>query len=386
MLYGGYMDFSISETQEMICREARKFLEKECPNSLVREMEEDEKGYSPELWRKMGELGWMAVPFPEEYGGLGADFLGLVLLIEEMGRVCLPSPLIPSVIMGGMTLLTLGSDVQKSDFLPTLASGETIYTLALLESDDSYDPSGIHCRAELKGNEYLLKGTKLFVPDAHVADRILVAVRTGPESGGDSGINIFLIDARDKGVQVRPLKTFSGDKSCVVAFDIRIPKSAIIGEGGNAWVGLKKIIEMAAIAKCAEMSGGAQRILEMTLTYAKDRTQFGRPIGSFQAIQHHCANMAMEVEAAKVNTYHAAWLLSEGLPSTTIVSAAKAFVGEAFRRVGLLGHQIHGAIGFTKELDLELYIRRCKAAEVAFGNGNFHKKCLADEIVKGVYS
>ena len=376
------MDFSISETQEMICREARKFLEKECPSRLIRELEEDEKGYSTELWQKMGELGWMAMPFPEEYGGIEADFLSLVLLNEEMGRVCLPSPLIPSVILGGMTLLALGSDVQKSDLLPTIATGETIYTLALLESNDNYSPSGVHCHAELKGNEYLLEGTKLFVPDAHVADRILVAVRTGPESTVDSGITLLLLDSKEEGVRVRPLKTFAGDKPCVVEFDIRVQQSAVIGEVGKAWAGLKKILEMAAIAKCAEMSGGGQRILEMTLSYAKERTQFGRPIGSFQAIQHHCADMAMDVEAARVNTYHAAWLLSKGLPSTKIVSAAKVFVGEAFRRIGLLGHQVHGAIGFTKELGLELYIRKCKTAEVAFGNGNFHKKCLADEIVR----
>jgi alkylation response protein AidB-like acyl-CoA dehydrogenase len=368
------MNFSISETQAMICREARKFLEKECPSHLVRELEEDEKGYSPELWRKMGELGWPAMPFPEEYGGIGADFLTLILLIEEMGRVCLDSPLIPSVILGGMTLLELGSDVQKSNLLPALANGETVYTLALLESDDNYGPSGVQCHAELKENEYILKGTKLFVPDAHVADRILVAVRTGPESRANSDIRLLLLDSKDKGIRVRPLKTFAGDKPCVVEFDSRVPQSAMIGEGGNAWAGIKKIIEMAPIAKC----------LEMTLTYVKERIQFGRPIGTFQAIQHHCANMAMDVEAAKVNTYYAAWLLNEGLPATKSVSAAKAFVGEAFRRVGLLSHQIHGAIGFTKEMDLELYIRRCMTTNVAFGNGDFHKKCLGEEIVKSI--
>ena len=378
------MDFSISETQEMICREARKFLEKECTGRLIRDLEEDEKGYSPELWRKMGELGWVAMPFPEEYGGIGSDFLTLILLIEETGRVCLPSPLIPSVILGGMSVLALGSAAQKSDLLPTLANGETIYTLALLESDDNYKPSGVHCHAELNGNEYHLKGTKLFVPDAHVADRILVAAKTEPKGSGSSGMTLLLLDSKDKGVRVRPLKTFAGDKPCAVELDIRVPQSAVIGEDGNVWAGLKKILEMAAIAKCAEMSGGSQRILEMTLNYVKERIQFGRPIGAFQAIQHHCANMAMDVEAAKVNTYHAAWLLSEGLPATKNVSTAKAFVGEAFRRVGLIGHQIHGAIGFTKELDLELYIRRCMTANVAFGNSDFHKKSLAEEIVKSL--
>jgi alkylation response protein AidB-like acyl-CoA dehydrogenase len=283
-----------------------------------------------------------------------------------------------------MTVLALGSDVRKSELLPAIASGETICTLALLESNDDYGPSGIQCRAELNGNEYRLKGTKIFVPDAHVADRIFVAARTQTEGNDAACITLFLLDSKDRGVRVRPLKTFAGDKPCVVELDVRVPQSAVIGEHGNASAGLQNTLEMAAIAKCAEMSGGAQRILEMTTTYAMERTQFGRPIGSFQAIQHHCANMAMYVEAARANTYHAAWLLNEGLPATKNVAAAKAFVGETFRRVGLLGHQIHGAIGFTKELDLELYIRRCKAAEVAFGNGNFHKKILADEIVKGI--
>jgi alkylation response protein AidB-like acyl-CoA dehydrogenase len=283
-----------------------------------------------------------------------------------------------------MTLLTLGSDAQKSDFVPTIASGEKIFTLALLESDDDYGPSGVQCHAKQIGNEYFLKGKKLFVPDAHVADRIIVTARTGGKDNGNSGITLFLIDAKEEGVRVRPLKTFAGDKPCVVELDTRVPQSAVIGESGSDWPGLRKTLEMAAIAKCAEMSGGAQRVLEMTTTYAMERTQFGRPIGSFQAIQHQCANMAMDVEAAKVNTYHAAWLLNGGHPATKFVSAAKAFVGDACRRVGLLGHQIHGAIGFTKELDLELYIRRCKAAEIAFGTGDFHKKILADEIVKGV--
>ncbi|MBW1799570.1 MAG: acyl-CoA/acyl-ACP dehydrogenase [Deltaproteobacteria bacterium] len=375
------MNFSLSETQVMMRSEARKFLEKDCPVRLVRELEGDEKGYSPELWRKMGELGWMALPFPEVHGGLGGSFLDLVLLIEETGRVCLPSPLIPSVILGGMTLLNMGSDLQKSKSLPAIITGETICTLALLESNDNYGPSGVQCHAVPSGNGYLLKGTKRFVPDAHVADQILVAARTLPESDGDSGITLLILDANDEGIQVRPLKTFAGDKPCVVAFDIRVPQSALIGENGKAWACLEKTLEMAAVAKCAEMVGGARRILEMSLAYARERTQFGRPIGSFQAIQHHCANMAMDVEAAGVNTYHAAWLISEGLPATKNVSAAKAFVGEAFRRVGLLGHQIHGAIGFTRELDLELFIRRIKAGEASFGNADFHRQIIAQSIV-----
>lgn len=374
------MDFSLSEVQRMLRREARSFLERECPSQLVREMEQDERGHSPELWHRIANLGWMALPFPEKYGGAGGSFMDLVILVEEMGRVCFPSPFIPSVILGGLTILDLGSEDQKEESLPGIASGDIISTLALLESNDSYEPTGIACRASFDGNEYHLQGTKLFVPDAHIADFLLVAARTEGGSKGEQGITLFIVDAKNQDISHTLLKTIAGDKQFEVNLDVKVPPGSALGRAGDAWHGLKKTLERAAVAKCAEMIGGAQRVLEMTLDYAKERKQFGHPIGSFQAIQHYCANMAMDVEASRLNTYHAAWLISEGLPASRHVAAAKAWTGEAYRGIVASSHQIHGAIAFTKELDLELYIRRAKAAEVAFGDADFHRQIIAQEL------
>lgn len=374
------MDFSLSEVQKMLRGEARSFLEKECSSQLVREMEKDERGYSPRLWRQIAELGWMAVPFPEKYGGVDGSFIDLVILIEEMGRACFPSPFIPTVVFGGLAILELGSEDQKEKLLPGIAAGDTICTLALLEASNSYDPAAITCQASKDGNGYYLKGTKLFVPDAHIADLLLVAARTQAEQG----IALFIVDAKSKGINHDSLKIISGEKQFEVNLDVKVPEDSVLGYTLDADKLLRKISERAAVVKCAEMVGGAQRILEMTLSYVKERSQFGHPIGSFQAIQHHCANIAVDVETSRLNTYHAAWLLSEGLSASKHVSVAKAWVSEAYRRITSLSHQIHGAIGFTKELDLELYVRRAKSAEVAFGDANFHRKIIARALVSDI--
>ena len=380
------MDFSLSEAQELLKRTARDFLEKECPKQLVREMEEDETGYPAQLWHNMAELGWMALPFPEKYGGGGGSFADLVILLEEMGRACLPSPFIPTVVLGGLTILDMGSEEQKKKFLPHIAKGDMVCTLALLEPSDSYDPADISCRAIADEDGYLVNGTKLFVPDAHITDYLVVAARTRNSSRAEQGVTLFLVDTRSPGIDYTLLKTIAGDKQFEVNFDsVKVPRESVIGEVGWAWKGAERILERAAVAKCAEMVGGAQRVLEMTVSYAKERIQFGRPIGSFQAIQHYCANMATDVDASRFNTYKAAWMIDEGLPCSKEVAIAKAWCSEAYRRVIALSHQIHGAIGWTKDLDLELYTRRAKAAEIAFGDADFHREVIARELGLGVH-
>jgi alkylation response protein AidB-like acyl-CoA dehydrogenase len=372
------VDFSLSEEQEMIRSTARKFLEKECPSKLVREMEEDGKGYSVDLWHKMAELGWMALPLSGKYGGYGCSFLDLAILLEEMGRACLPSPFIPTVVLGGLTILDMGSEEQKSKFLPGISKGDTILTLALLEPSDSYEPSAILCQAIAHENGYLITGNKLFVSDAQIADYFMVATITTNSIKAEHGITLFLVDANSPGISYTPLKTMAGDKQCEVNFDnVKVPHESVLGEVGGAWKGIKRMLERASIAKCAEMVGGAQQVLEMTVDYAKQRVQFGRPIGSFQAIHHYCANMATDVDASRFNTYHAAWMIDEGLPCSNEIAIAKAWVSEAYYRITMLSHQIYGAIAWTKDLDLELYIRRAKAAEVAFGNADFHREVIA---------
>lgn len=375
------MDFSLTEEQEIMVRMARRFLEKECPSGVVRDIEQGDVGYSADLWRKAAGLGWMAIPFPEAYGGLDGSFMDTILLIEEMGRACFPSPYISSVVLGGLTILEMGNEAQKQELLPAIASGESILTFALLESSDTYDPASIACKASMEAVGFRLHGTKWFVPDVHVADVMLVAVRTEEQAGQNSNLALFVLRPKKEKIKYYPLKTVSGDRLFKVDLGIEVQRERMLGSPENGMQGLQRALERAAVAKCAEMVGGAQRVLEMTLGYAKEREQFGRPIGSYQAIQHYCANMAIDVEASRLNTYHAAWLISEGLPGSRHAAVAKAVSSEAYRRVVALSHQIHGAIGFTKELDLELYIRRAKAGEVMFGDADFHKRTLSRQLV-----
>jgi alkylation response protein AidB-like acyl-CoA dehydrogenase len=378
------MDFSLSEMQKMLRSEARGFFEKECPSKLVREMEEDARGYPDDLWKKMVDSGWTALPFPDEYGGVGGEFLDLVVLIEEMGRACCPSPFISTVVLGGYILLELGSEKQKKELLPEIASGNSICTFALLETSDSYDIDKVACSAVFEKDSYSIKGTKLFVPYAHVADHIFVVAKVkGAED--DNKVGVFIVDTKTSGLKSTLLETIDGSKLFEVELDVKVPADCLVGDLDQVNSGLASVLEKATIAKCAEMVGGAQRVLEMTVDYAKERKQFGRPIGSNQAIQHHCANMAIDVEASKLNTYHAAWMLNGGLPASKHVAVAKAWTSEAYRRVVVLGHQIHGAIGFTKEMDVELYVRRAKTAELAFGAYDFHRDRLADDLVSSIH-
>ncbi len=333
------MDLGFDESQQMLKTLAREFLEQECPTTLVRAMEEDERGYTPELWSKIAELGWLGLTVPEQYGGMGLSYFDLVLILEEMGRAMLPGPFFSTVVLGAMTLMEAGSDAQKDEYLPKVANGETILTLALTEPTATYEPAGVNTTAKADGSDYVINGTKLFVPDAQVADAIVVVARTTESGDASQGITLFLVDANNPGITITPLKTISGDKQAEVELkDVRVPASAVIGQVDQGWDTISRILDLAAVGKCAEMLGGADRVLEMTTDYVKERVQFGRPIGSFQAVQHHCANMATDVEGCRYVAYQAAWRISERLPAVREVAIAKAWVSDAYRRVCALGH------------------------------------------------
>lgn len=369
------MDFGLSEGQRMLKQTARAFLTAECPSSLVKEMARDDRGYTTELWRKMAELGWMGLVLPEEYGGTGGSFLDLAVLLEEMGRACLPGPFFSTVVLGGMIILELGNEKQKQELLPMIVKGELIITLALTEPGSSYGTSEMTVKANADGDNYVISGTKLFVPDAHIADYIICAAKTA------EGATLFLVDSSSPGINYSLLKTISGDKQCEVVFNkVKVPQENIIGDLGQGWIQLQSILRRAAIAICAEMVGGAQQVLEMTVDYVKQRVQFGQPIGAFQAVQHHCANIATDVDTSKFITYQAAWRLSEGLPCNREAAMAKAWVSDACRRVTLLGHQCIGGIGFMEDHDLPLYSKRAKVAEIAFGDADFHREVVAQEL------
>jgi alkylation response protein AidB-like acyl-CoA dehydrogenase len=372
------MKLNLTEEQEMLRKTARDFLTDKCTKKFVKEMEESETGYSVELWREMAELGWMGLVFPGEYGGGDMTFLDLSVLLEEMGRACLPGPFFSQIVLAGLPILDIGSEEQKRGYLPSLIRGEKIFTLALSEPGyHSYDASAVDIEAIPHGDNYVISGTKLFVPDAHIADYLLCVARTE----GKDGISVFLVDAESPGIRYAVLNTIARDKLCEVVLDqTPVAKASILGRPNQEWTALQKVIERAAVGKCCEMVGNIQRVLEMTVDYARERKQFGRPIGSFQVIQHYCADMATDVDAARFSTYQAAWMLSEELPCTKQVAIAKAWLGQASQRIFALAHQIHGAIGATIEHDLHYYTRRAKAAELAFGDTNFYQEVVAREM------
>jgi alkylation response protein AidB-like acyl-CoA dehydrogenase len=376
------MDFGFSEEQEMLRSSARDFLAKEAPMTYVRKMMEDEVGFTGDLWKKMADLGWMGLILPEDYGGSGLDFVDLVVVLEEMGRVVLPGPFFSTVVLGGVALLEGGSDALKQALLPKLATGDLKVTLAQLEPSGRWDADGIQLAAKANGGGFVLSGSKLFVPDAHVADQMVVAART-PGSKGADGISLFLVDARAPGITTTQLKTMDQTRRLgeVVLKDVRVPADRVLGTVGGGWALLDRVVDRGKVGLCAEMCGGAQRVLEMSVDYAKVREQFGKPIGSFQAIQHKCANMLVEVESSKSVTYYAAWAVANDVAEAPLAAAmAKAYCSDAYRHVSGEGIQIHGGIGFTWEHDMHIYFKRAKSSEVTFGDATWNRELVAQHI------
>ena len=370
------MDFNLSEEQEILKRTARDFLSDNCPISLVREMEEDEKGYSPKLWQEIAELGWLGLIFPEKYSGGEGDFLDLAVLLEEMGRSLVPGPFL-STILGGLLILEASSEEQKQILIPNLVHGQAIFSLALSEFETEFNPVYIATKAVLEGNHYAIAGTKLFVPDAHVADYIVCVARTA-DTNTSKGLTLFLVDRKNPRLECNLLKTIAGDKQCEVIFDkAEIPHENILGEINKGWSYIERILPKAAVAKSMEMLGGAQRVLEMTTEYAKTRVQFDQLIGGFQAIQHHCANMLIDINGARYLAYRTAWMISEGIPCVKECYMTKAWVNNAYYHVVRLGTQVHGGIGVMKDHDMQLYFRHAKAAEASLGAPDFCREKVA---------
>jgi alkylation response protein AidB-like acyl-CoA dehydrogenase len=378
------MDFGFSDEQDMLRQIARDFLAENCPMTVVREMMEDERGYSPELWNKMAELGWLGLAFPEAYGGQELGFVDLTVILEEMGATLLPSPFLSSVVLAGQTLLIGGSEDQKQTYLPKIADGSLIATLALTEPSGRFDAEGV---AEVKAapvdGGFEISGTKLFIPDAHISDVMIVAARTKDAGDKSFGVTLFLVDSKAPGVSTTLLKTMDQTrKQCEVVFDhVQVTRDQIIGQVDMGWPVLHKVLNLASAALCAEMVGGAQRVLDISVAYAKERVQFGRPIGSFQAIKHKCSEMMLQVESAKSAAYYAAWAVDEDVPAAPLaVSMAKAYCSDAYRYTAGEGIQIHGGIGFTWEHDMHLYFKRAKYAEFTFGDATYHRELVAQEI------
>jgi alkylation response protein AidB-like acyl-CoA dehydrogenase len=376
------MDFGFSEEQEMLRQSARQFLESECAMTYVRKMMEDDTGYSEAQWKKMAELGWMGLILPEAHGGSGLNMVDLVVVLEEMGRVVMPGPFYATVILGGLAVDLGGNDAQKKKYLPGIAAGTLRATLAQVEESGRWDAEGIELPAKKDGAGFSLSGTKLFVHDAHNADLLVVPARTS--GSGSDGVTLFLVDTKQQGVKTTLLKTMDQTrKLCEVTLqNVKVAPDAVLGAVGKGWPLLDRLVDRAKVAMCAEMCGGAQKVLEMSVEYAKVREQFGKPIGSFQAIQHKCANMMVQVESAKSATYYAAWAVANDVPEAHLAACmAKAYCSDAYRFVSAEGIQIHGGIGFTWEHDMHLYFKRAKGSEVTFGDATWNRELVAQEVL-----
>ena len=370
------MDFELSEEQKLLKTTAKDFLSKEYPSSMAKKLIDDETGYSPELWSKIADMCWLGLVLPEKYGGIGSNLLDLAVLLEEMGAAYFLSPFCPTVITG-MAIMENGTDEQKEFFLPKVISGEMILTYALLEPNARYDSSGVQVKAAASNGDYIISGTKTFVGNANVADYMLVSTRTS-----DDGITLFLVDTRSPGVKQTPLKTISGDKQSEIKLDgVKVSSKDILGRPDQGWPIVERIMQLATAAKCAEMVGGVNRVLDMSVNYAKERHQFGRPIGSFQAVQHHCVNMAIDADGLRMITYQAAWMLGEGISCAKEIAMAKAWASTVYPKIALLGHQVHGAIAYTQDYDMYLYFLQASAGNVFMGDADLHFEKVAQEIL-----
>lgn len=373
------MDFGLSDSQQLLARSAHEFLSAEADPSLLRRLGEDALGHSRELNAKIRKQGWSGILVPESLGGLGLTMLDVAVLQTELGRFLTPSPILSSGILATSLLNFAASPAQKRHWLPLLARGEALATVAWLEESDRLDPAGIELRARRARDRFRLSGSKLFVLDAHMADVHLVAARTASGSGPD-GISLFAIPRDAAGLSLVPLRGFDRTRRMfeLIFDDVVVERSQRIGREGSGWKHLQRMLDVACIAIAAECQGGAERALEMAVDYAKLREQFSRPIGSFQAVKHMAAECFAEIEPSRSLLWYAAHAQqSHTKEASRTASMAKARLGEVFARTAQKAVQIHGGIGFTWECDMHFWFKRAKANEALFGSPAFHRERVA---------
>jgi alkylation response protein AidB-like acyl-CoA dehydrogenase len=369
------MNFAFSEEQEELRRSVRRFLEDKSPVTEVRRLMETTEGFDRAVWEQMAnQLGLQALAIPEEYGGVGFGYVELTVVFEEMGAALLGAPYFSTIALASNALLSSGDEGAKKDLLPGIASGETIATLALTEDSGRWDIDGITLAATRKGDEWKLDGHKMFVVDGNNADLVLAAGRT------DKGVSLFAVEGTAAGMKATPLATMDQTRK-QARIEFASTPARLVGEEGAGGPVLSRTLDLAAVALAAEQVGGAQRCLDMSVEYAKTRIQFGRPIGSFQAIKHKCADMLLEVESAKSAAYYAGWAAAEDSEELPVVaSLAKSYCSEAYFHAAAENIQIHGGIGFTWEHDAHLYFKRAKSSELMLGDPSYHRELLAQRI------
>jgi alkylation response protein AidB-like acyl-CoA dehydrogenase len=374
------MDIAFTEEQEILRDSARRFFESECTTQFVRRRMAEAAAVTDEFWQKLAEQGWLGILYPEEEGGSGLGLVDVVVLMEEMGRSVMPGPFLSTVLLGGAAIAEAGAPAQRRQWLPQIVAGSAKAALAWTEPNLRWDAAGITLGGREAGGGFTLSGSKLFVGDAHLADILVVAARTRDGSTLEDGVSLFMVPKDTPGLTITVLPTIDETrKLCEVRLDsVALPAGALLGEIHQGWAPLSKVIARATVALAAEMCGGAQQVLDMTVAYAKMRVAFGKPIGSYQGVKHQAADMLVALENAKSLTYYAAWAVDQGLDEASLaVSMAKAAASDMSRKVAGTGIQLHGGIGMTWEHDLQLYFKRAKASEVAFGDATWHRERVA---------
>jgi alkylation response protein AidB-like acyl-CoA dehydrogenase len=357
------MQFGLTESQEFLKDSARKFFAGECPSAEMRRLMETDTAYDATLWSKLTDQGYTGIIFPEAYGGVGLGKVELMLLMEEAGRALLPGPFFSTVVLAGTVLDAVGTPGHKEKYLAPICRGEVRSTVAILEAGASWNLRDIQLTA-VNGK---LNGEKFFVSDAAVADFLIVVAHNG----------VFVVDSKARGLKISPMSGIDLTRKLSVVEFNNTPAEELGSD-----LNLPRAFDIATAALAAELVGGMQRTLDVTVEYAKTRKQFGKPIGIFQAVQHQCADMYLETESSRSAVYYAGWALEENSPdAATAVSIAKMYCSDAARTVGNRGIQIHGGMGFTWENDLHLYYRRAKASETAFGDATFHRERIASMVI-----
>ena len=376
------MDVLPGEEEQMVKNLAREFLEAECPPSLAREMEKDNLGYPPELWKKISDLGWFGMSLPETYGGQGLPLSYLGLISEELGRVIAPVPF-HSTMVAALTIAADGTDQQKQSILPHISSGDMILTWALQELNPKLNPESIRTTATETDGGYVLNGTKMFVDNYVAADKILVTCRTSPATEISSGLSMFIIDTNLSGMVETPLVTIAKDKQSKVTFEgVKISKDDLIGELDQGWDIAVDMLDRGTALLCAQMVGAARKDIEIGIEYAKNRVAFGRPIGAFQSVQHMCADMTIWVDGAQMLTYEALWKMDEGIPASVDVSQAKAFCNDKCQAAVRASQVLHGGMGFMMEFDLHLWYRRVCAWTMRLGTSFEHRARVSKALIE----
>jgi alkylation response protein AidB-like acyl-CoA dehydrogenase len=369
------LDLEFTAEQEMLRETVRGVCATTSPLSVVRELEDDPVGYSPELWKQLAHLDLIGLQLPEEYGGSGMTTLENVVLYEEFGRSLAPSPHFVSSVLGGGVLADAGSADQKQEWLPRLVTGEAILTPAWLEPENGFGPKGVQVRAVPDGDGFLISGTKRHVAFASSAARLVVLARTGDGTGA---VDLFLVDPTATGVTLTQQKTIASDSQYRVDLDqVRVDPTDRIGAAGSGWATWDRVMHNGIILAAAQAVGGAQYSMDITVQYAKDRHQFDKPLGAFQALAHYLADGTTSVDGAEVLVHEAAWARSEGRDVARLAPMAKLFACQTFRDVTATAQQIFGGIGFTVEFDIQLFFRRAKQLQISWWDSRYLEELVA---------